>query len=427
MAALDFPSSPALNDYYVANGRRWQWNGTAWQRIPDPGAQGVQGATGAQGAQGATGSGAQGATGAQGAAGAQGDTGAQGAAGFVGSNGAQGTAGAQGATGSQGATGAQGSTGPTGPTGAQGSAGPTGPTGAQGATGSQGAQGSTGPTGPTGPTGAQGATGPTGPTGPTGAQGSAGPTGPTGPTGAQGTSGAQGSAGAQGATGAQGSTGPTGPTGAQGSTGPAGPTGAQGSTGPVGGSNTQILYNSGGTATGSSNMTFDGTRPTFATLRTNSILPSGGLPAGASGGGIVQVVSATKTDTFITSSTSFVDITGVSASITPRSTSNKILILISINCANNFNNTTSFRLLRDGSQIAAPNVSGPGSGIFNGWYGSDGNSPLTHNFLDSPGTTSSVTYKMQMRKDSGDAYINRHVTSENYNSITTLTLIEVSG
>ena len=59
MAALNFPNNPSLNDFFVANGRRWQWNGSAWQRIPDPGAQGVQGATGPQGAQGR-----QGATGA---------------------------------------------------------------------------------------------------------------------------------------------------------------------------------------------------------------------------------------------------------------------------------------------------------------------------------------------------------------------------
>ena len=42
---LNFPNSPSLNDFFVAGGRRWQWNGTAWQRIPDPGAQGVQGST----------------------------------------------------------------------------------------------------------------------------------------------------------------------------------------------------------------------------------------------------------------------------------------------------------------------------------------------------------------------------------------------
>ena len=67
MAAINFPDSPSLNDFHVANGRRWQWNGTAWQRIPDPGAQGVQGAPGADGAQGAAG--AQGTAGAQGSQG----------------------------------------------------------------------------------------------------------------------------------------------------------------------------------------------------------------------------------------------------------------------------------------------------------------------------------------------------------------------
>ena len=36
MAAPNFPNSPSLNDFFVANGRRWQWNGSAWQRIPDP-------------------------------------------------------------------------------------------------------------------------------------------------------------------------------------------------------------------------------------------------------------------------------------------------------------------------------------------------------------------------------------------------------
>ena len=88
---LNFPNSPSLNDFFVAGGRRWQWNGTAWQRIPDPGAQGVQGhqgntgPTGAQGHQGATA--AAGAQGAQGSAGSNGTNGAQGAQGAQGVNG----------------------------------------------------------------------------------------------------------------------------------------------------------------------------------------------------------------------------------------------------------------------------------------------------------------------------------------------------
>jgi len=58
---------------------------------------------------------------------------------------------------------------------------------------------------------------------------------------------------------AAGISGPTGPTGPTGLTGPMGPTGP---TGPTGGSNTQVLYNSSGTSTGSANLTFDGTNLT---------------------------------------------------------------------------------------------------------------------------------------------------------------------
>ena len=62
-------------------------------------------------------------------------------------------------------------------------------------------------------------------------------------------------------------------------------------------------------------------------LRTNSIVPVGGIPAGASGGGIIQVVQTVKTDDASTTSNSYTDITGLSVTITPRSTSNKILII----------------------------------------------------------------------------------------------------
>ena len=67
MAALNFPNSPSLNDTHTENGVTFKWNGAAWDRLGDIGAQGSAGAAGAQGsagAQGATGStGAQGSTG----------------------------------------------------------------------------------------------------------------------------------------------------------------------------------------------------------------------------------------------------------------------------------------------------------------------------------------------------------------------------
>ena len=50
-------------------------------------------------------------------------------------------------------------------------------------------------------------------------------------------------------------------------------------------------------------------------------------------GRVLQVVTTTKTDTFTTTSSSLTDITGLSASITPASTSNKILIIAFDICA----------------------------------------------------------------------------------------------
>ena len=55
MAALNFPANPSLYDEYSANGATWRWNGTAWVRLGDPGAQGFQGYQGVQGDVGAQG------------------------------------------------------------------------------------------------------------------------------------------------------------------------------------------------------------------------------------------------------------------------------------------------------------------------------------------------------------------------------------
>ena len=45
MAALDFPTSPVLNDVYTANGKSWRWNGTSWVST-NTGYTGSQGTTG---------------------------------------------------------------------------------------------------------------------------------------------------------------------------------------------------------------------------------------------------------------------------------------------------------------------------------------------------------------------------------------------
>ena len=55
--AIDFPSSPSVNDLYTFNGKTWKWNAVAWISLGGTvaGATGAAGAAGSQGATGATG------------------------------------------------------------------------------------------------------------------------------------------------------------------------------------------------------------------------------------------------------------------------------------------------------------------------------------------------------------------------------------
>ena len=86
-------------------------------------------------------------------------------------------------------------------------------------------------------------------------------------------------------------------------------------------------------------------------LKVDSIIPRGGLPSGASGG-IIQVVSTTKTDTFSSSSTN-TDITGLSVTITPQSSSSKILVFMSVTGTNQHTSQRfAFGLKRGSTEIA---------------------------------------------------------------------------
>jgi hypothetical protein len=213
--------------------------------------------------------------------------------------------------------------------------------------------------------GATGAVGPTGPTGPNGASGPAGPTGPLGPTGATGV------------------TGPTGPTGGQGATGVTGPTGANGPTGPTG--------------------------PQGAT-GVQATISSANMPAGT----VLQVVQTALTSYFTSSSTSYTNFTGLSASITPRSTSSKILVTIYTAVSNDTFNTWNFlKVLRNGSDMILGDASGNATRAWmDGSQGNQQNANLSRimsgSYLDSPGSASAVTYQVQViQTNAGTAYWGR--------------------
>lgn len=164
-----------------------------------------------------------------------------------------------------------------------------------------------------------------------------------------------------------------------------------------------------------------------------TIIDNGSLAAGF-GGKVLQVVSTTKTNTFTSNpGNTQVDITGFSASITPSSSSNKVLVLISL-MGNGVNgaNIANFRLLRGSTVIYqgdADSTRGRGfsTAIDSDQYGQENNSG---NFLDSPSTTSATTYKVQVRSNN-TIYVNRAAVTQddpgNYRTASTITLMEIGA
>lgn len=149
-------------------------------------------------------------------------------------------------------------------------------------------------------------------------------------------------------------------------------------------------------------------------------------------GAVLQVVSTTKTDTFSTASGSHVDITGMSVSITPTSSSNKILIVVTIGCIGTDGNAAvALRLLRGSTVIAQPDVgtADPRDGFFQFYNNNQTGIGVgaSVNFLDSPATTSSTTYKVSAYTNGGTCYVNRLPGDSNWHSTSTITVMEIAG
>jgi hypothetical protein len=128
----------------------------------------------------------------------------------------------------------------------------------------------------------------------------------------------------------------------------------------------------------------------------------------ASAGQVLQVVSATYNTQTTTTSTSYVD-SGLSASITPKFSTSKILVMA--NGVSNYSRVLTsidagigFLLVRDATNIYNHNIAFyvfiNGASSSNDFY-----SQFSLSYLDSPATTSSTTYKLQFRTYSGTAKV----------------------
>ena len=118
--------------------------------------------------------------------------------------------------------------------------------------------------------------------------------------------------------------------------------------------------------------------------------------AGAGAGKILQVVSTTKTDTFseslATATMSTSNITGLEATITPSSASNKVLVLVEINGATSGDPTVAGQIFRDSTAVGIGATAGSRTSMSGFQHGAGQQSRLSMSFLDSPATTSAVTY-----------------------------------
>ena len=170
-------------------------------------------------------------------------------------------------------------------------------------------------------------------------------------------------------------------------------------------------------------------------------VPSGMLASGAArtnwgAGGILQVVSATKTDVASTTSQTWADISGLSVSITPSSSSSKILVFYNFHGGNDSGGGF-VKLVRNSTDIAV-GTAATGNQLnvtVGNFYSADTNTAVDMggSYLDSPASATSVTYKAQYRVGTtgGTFVINRNVSNGNfaYTGIgtSTITLMEIAA
>jgi hypothetical protein len=156
------------------------------------------------------------------------------------------------------------------------------------------------------------------------------------------------------------------------------------------------------------------------------------IPAG---GKIGQVVSAAKIDTqATTANNAWSDVSGLSVAITPSATSSKILVLFNVNISPNTNNHAGIKLVRASTDVFEGNSGSGTRDCFSAIrHMSDDQyhiSNMAGQFLDSPSTSSAVTYKI-MANGNADYYINTSLTESGATSIqrprgaSSITLMEV--
>lgn len=150
---------------------------------------------------------------------------------------------------------------------------------------------------------------------------------------------------------------------------------------------------------GTAGVTFPVTAGSFSAVQTSSAR-------------ILQIIQSTYNTQGATTSNTFAD-TGISASITPSSSTSKILVFYNVGYLNQDTNLGGLQLVR-GATVLQTSIRAASR---------DHASYFHNEYLDSPATTSATTYKVQFNKNTGSAFL----TCWNAEQPSTMTLMEIAA
>jgi hypothetical protein len=197
-----------------------------------------------------------------------------------------------------------------------------------------------------------------------------------------------------------------------------------------------ITINGSGTITGATTMASATSFSADVTLGGAGveILNNSGRVVVGQAGSVLQVVSTVKTDTFSVATATFTDVTGLSVSITPSSSSSKILVMFGVAAGPSNASSQNLRLVRNSTVIYAGDAASNRPLGYASTYASSDYIvfPVGGSYLDSPATTSATTYKIQVASSGGTTtYVNRTVgdrdtTAYDLRGASSITVMEIA-
>ena len=146
---------------------------------------------------------------------------------------------------------------------------------------------------------------------------------------------------------------------------------------------------------------------------------------GTAYGTTLQVKQSTKTGTFSTTSTSFTEITSLSVVITPKYVNSRFVLYFTGAAGHNGNNLNFFTFLRNGTNVLGGTAAVQGF-IHDGGTAVNQAMAVSMQYVDSPATSGSITYKVAVRTDANTMYIGERPAG-GLPTNTTLVVMEIAG